>query len=62
MDNPDGLLGLREHHLHENDSALLHTEVDPRFQGEGVGGTLVRGVLDAARRRGLARQRPRFDL
>jgi hypothetical protein len=33
--------------------AVLHTEVDPDFEGEGVGGALVRAVLDDARSRGL---------
>ncbi len=31
---------------------LVHTEVDPRFEGRGVGGQLVRGALDDARRAG----------
>ena len=33
---------------------LLHTEIDPRFEGRGLGGRLARQVLDAARERGLA--------
>jgi uncharacterized protein len=33
--------------------ALVHTEVDPRFEGQGVGGRLVRGALDDARAKGL---------
>jgi uncharacterized protein len=32
--------------------ALMHTEVDPRFEGQGVGGRLVRGALDDARAKG----------
>ena len=31
---------------------FTHTEVDPAFEGQGVGGTLVRGALDDVRRRG----------
>lgn len=31
-----------------------HTEVDPRFEGKGLGSVLVRHALDAARDRGLA--------
>jgi uncharacterized protein len=31
---------------------FTHTEVDPAFEGRGVGGTLVRGALDDVRRRG----------
>jgi uncharacterized protein len=30
-----------------------HTEVDPAFEGKGVGGTLARAVLDEAGARGL---------
>lgn len=29
--------------------SLLHTEIDPRFEGRGLGSILVRGVLDAVR-------------
>jgi predicted GNAT family acetyltransferase len=31
---------------------LVHTEVDPAFEGKGVGSLLVRGALDAERVRG----------
>jgi uncharacterized protein len=31
-----------------------HTEVDPAFEGKGVGGALARAALDDARERGLA--------
>lgn len=31
---------------------FLHTEVDPAFEGQGVGGRLVRGALDDVRRQG----------
>jgi predicted GNAT family acetyltransferase len=34
--------------------ALNHTEVDDRFEGEGVGSRLVTFALEDARRRGLA--------
>ena len=34
--------------------ALTHTEVDDRFEGRGLGSALARGVLDEARRDGLA--------
>jgi uncharacterized protein len=34
--------------------SLLHTEVDPRFEGRGLGSVLVRGALDAARAEGAA--------
>ncbi|WP_422739491.1 GNAT family N-acetyltransferase [Micromonospora sp. WMMD729] len=31
---------------------FTHTEVDPRFQGKGVGSVLIRGTLDQVRARG----------
>lgn len=31
---------------------FVHTEVDPAFEGQGVGGRLVRGALDDLRDRG----------
>ena len=31
---------------------LVHTEVDPRYEGQGVGAELVRGALDDLRARG----------
>ncbi|MFC8454769.1 GNAT family N-acetyltransferase [Kitasatospora sp. NPDC057223] len=30
-----------------------HTEVEPAFEGQGIGGTLARAALDDARERGL---------
>ena len=33
---------------------FTHTEVDDAFEGRGLGSTLVRAALDAARRKGLA--------
>ncbi len=32
---------------------LVHTEVDPKAEGEGVGSALVQGALDDIRARGL---------
>jgi uncharacterized protein len=34
--------------------AFMHTAVDPRFKGQGVGGRLVAGALEDARARDLA--------
>jgi predicted GNAT family acetyltransferase len=34
--------------------ALVHTEVDDRFEGQGVGSSLASFALDVARSRGLA--------
>ena len=33
---------------------LTHTEIDDAYEGRGLGSTLVRAALDAARDRGLA--------
>ena len=32
---------------------FTHTEVDPSFEGQGIGGALVRGALDHVRNLGL---------
>jgi predicted GNAT family acetyltransferase len=34
--------------------AFLHTEIDPAFGGQGLGGRLITFVLDDARKQGLA--------
>jgi predicted GNAT family acetyltransferase len=34
--------------------AFVHTEIDPAFEGRGLGGRLVGAALDAARADGLA--------
>jgi len=34
--------------------SFLHTEIDARFEGRGLGSVLVRGALDAAREQGLS--------
>jgi predicted GNAT family acetyltransferase len=33
---------------------LVHTDVDPHFEGQGLGSRLVRGTLDDLRARGVA--------
>ncbi|MFF9194144.1 GNAT family N-acetyltransferase [Streptomyces sp. NPDC014779] len=45
--------GFAEYHLSEGEIAFIHTEIDPRFGGRGLGGLLARGALDDARARGL---------
>ncbi|MEU5217370.1 GNAT family N-acetyltransferase [Streptomyces sp. NPDC020807] len=45
--------GFAEYHLSEGEIAFIHTEIDPRFGGRGLGGLLARGALDDARSRGL---------
>lgn len=34
--------------------AFVHTEIDDRFEGQGLGGSLVSAALDDVRSRGLA--------
>lgn len=37
---------------------FTHTEVDPAFEGRGVGGALARGALDAVRAAGTHQVKP----
>ncbi|HEX8007614.1 MAG TPA: GNAT family N-acetyltransferase [Trebonia sp.] len=48
------LAGFIEYILDESQIALVHTEVNQRFQGGGLAGQLTRTSLDSARDRGLA--------
>jgi hypothetical protein len=51
----DGVLaGHAEYILTDELVVFSHTEVNPAFEGKGVGSALVRHSLDDARRRGLA--------
>jgi predicted GNAT family acetyltransferase len=53
----DALLGFVEYRLLTGRITLIHTEVLPAAEGQGVGGRLARFVLEDARSRGL-RVRP----
>jgi uncharacterized protein len=63
-DNPDAhryeisvdgeVAGFTEYGVRPDLLALVHTEIDDRFEGQGLGSALVRDVLDDARSRGLA--------
>ena len=46
--------GYVRYHRRANDGAvvLIHTEVDPAYEGEGVGSALARSVLDRMRAQG----------
>jgi hypothetical protein len=46
--------GFVQYHARPRLIALVHTEIDGRMEGKGLGGTLVAGALDDARERGLA--------
>jgi predicted GNAT family acetyltransferase len=62
-DNPDGgryelfvdeqLVGLATYSLSGQTMTIPHSEVQPRFEGQGLGARLARFALDDARERGL---------
>ena len=63
-DNPDRdryevrvggeLAGFSQYRRRPPGLAFVHTEIDDRFEGQGLGGRLVSFALDDARARGLA--------
>ena len=46
------LVGFSEYRRRPGVLTVLHTEIDPGHEGEGLGSLLVRAVLDAARAEG----------
>jgi len=51
---PDGAVaGFAEYLLAGEMVVFTHTEVDPAYEGKGVGGAIVRASLDHVRSRGL---------
>ena len=48
------LAGFLTYHLNGQAISLIHTEVEPAFQGHGLATHLARFSLDDARKRGLA--------
>lgn len=44
--------GLALYKIHDDRVIITHSEVDPKFQGLGVGGELARQTLDLLRERG----------
>jgi predicted GNAT family acetyltransferase len=62
-DNPEGLryelwlgaarVGFIDYRFEPGVVLLVHTEVDPAFEGQGMGARLVVGALDDLRARGL---------
>jgi predicted GNAT family acetyltransferase len=46
--------GFADYRLREGRITFTHTEVDDEYEGEGLGSTLARHGLDAARAAGLA--------
>jgi predicted GNAT family acetyltransferase len=49
----DELAGFAEYRRRPGLLAFTHTEIDPAFEGKGLGSRLVRGALDAVRAEGL---------
>lgn len=49
----DDVVGLTEYRRVRGRVIFFHTEVDPAFEGRGIGGRLVAGALDDARDRGM---------
>jgi predicted GNAT family acetyltransferase len=50
----DELAGFVQYRRREGLIALIHTEIDSRFEGQGLGSQLIAGVLDEARAAGVA--------
>ena len=48
----DELAGYAEYELRDESIAFVHTVVEDKFEGQGVGSTLVRGALDDVQRDG----------
>ncbi|MFD0818712.1 GNAT family N-acetyltransferase, partial [Micromonospora zhanjiangensis] len=48
----DALAGFVDYRQEPGVVTLVHTEVDPAFEGSGVGSALARAVLDQLRERG----------
>ena len=47
------LAGAAEYQLSQRLVVFTHTVVDPQYEGQGVGGRLVRAALDDVRAKGL---------
>jgi uncharacterized protein len=47
-----GLAGFAEYERRDGAVVFTHTEVDPAFEGRGIGGALARGALDDVRAKG----------
>jgi uncharacterized protein len=49
----DELVGIAAYHRRPGEIDFTHTEIDPSFEGRGLGGRLIAAALDAARDEGL---------
>ena len=50
----DELAGFVQYRRRPGLIAFIHTEIDTRFEGQGLGSKLIAGALDAARSEGIA--------
>ena len=50
----DEVGGFVDYHRHGSVVDLVHTEIDPRFEGRGLGSRLAQGAFDDLRARGLS--------
>jgi len=50
----DALAGVAQYRRRPGLIAFIHTEIDTRFEGQGLGSRLIAGVLDEARAAGVA--------
>ena len=48
----DSFAGFVAYQVRPRGLVLTHTEIDPAFQGKGIGSALARGTLDQVRERG----------
>lgn len=48
------LAGFVTYQLHPHHITFIHTEIEPAYEGEGLGGQLAKAVLEDARQRGLS--------
>jgi predicted GNAT family acetyltransferase len=48
------VVGFTEYHRGPRALALVHTEIDPAREGEGLASQLIRATLDSARAEGVA--------
>jgi predicted GNAT family acetyltransferase len=49
----DGSYAFLTYHFHKGHMAILHTEVPPKYNGQGIAGKLAKEALEYARRNQL---------
>lgn len=52
IERDGAVVGFAQYRRRPGVIAFIHTEIEPGHEGEGLGGQLVRGALDAARAEG----------